>query len=139
MLALVKMIALIVGLTLLSGFADSQGFLHAAHIWVERKVMGFARLHGDQRQHRAIGKPLGLRPERVRSPDLPSDGSNQCRGQQDDDDDPCPPALAPAVSRNRGLENGRVGIHATGARIDGLAAWISTASAMAAVRTRASR
>jgi hypothetical protein len=39
MLAQVKMIALIVGLTLLSGFADSQGFLHAAQIWVDRKVI----------------------------------------------------------------------------------------------------
>ncbi len=38
MLAQVKLIALIVGLTLLSGFADSQGFLHAALIWAERRV-----------------------------------------------------------------------------------------------------
>jgi hypothetical protein len=39
MLALVKLIALIIGLTLLSGFADAQGFLHAAQIWVDRKVI----------------------------------------------------------------------------------------------------
>ncbi len=39
MFAPIKMIVLIVGLTLLSGFADAQGFLHAANIWVDRKVV----------------------------------------------------------------------------------------------------
>jgi len=39
MLAQVKLAALIVGLTLLSGCADSQGFIHAAHIWANRKVV----------------------------------------------------------------------------------------------------
>jgi hypothetical protein len=39
MLAQLKVILLIIGLTLLSGFADSQGFLHAAHIWEGKKVI----------------------------------------------------------------------------------------------------
>jgi len=51
MLAHARMVVLIVGLTLLSGFADSQGFLHAAKIWegqrviwpeVAKSAMGFA-------------------------------------------------------------------------------------------------
>jgi hypothetical protein len=39
MLAHMKLVVLIVGLTLLSGFADSQGFLHAAKIWEGQKVI----------------------------------------------------------------------------------------------------
>ena len=39
MFAQIKVIILIIGLTLLSGFADSQGFLHAAHIWEDRRVI----------------------------------------------------------------------------------------------------
>ncbi len=39
MFAQIKVIVLIVGLTLLSGFADSQGFLHAAHIWEGKKAV----------------------------------------------------------------------------------------------------
>ncbi|SRR6266496_5956387 len=38
-LAQTKAIALIIGLTLLSGFADSQGFLHAAYIWQGKHVI----------------------------------------------------------------------------------------------------
>jgi hypothetical protein len=39
MLAQMKVIGLILGLTLLSGFADAQGFLHAAKIWEGRNVI----------------------------------------------------------------------------------------------------
>jgi len=39
MFAQLKVVVLIISLTLLSGFADSQGFLHAAHIWEEKKVI----------------------------------------------------------------------------------------------------
>lgn len=39
MLADIKMVALIIGLTLLSGFADSQGFVHAAKIWEGQNVI----------------------------------------------------------------------------------------------------
>ena len=39
MFAQMKIIILIIGLTLLSGFADSQGFLHAAHIWEDKRVI----------------------------------------------------------------------------------------------------
>ena len=38
-MAQVKVISIIIGLTLLSGFADAQGFLHAAHIWEGKKVI----------------------------------------------------------------------------------------------------
>jgi hypothetical protein len=34
-----KVFALIIGLTLLSGFADSRGFLHAAKIWEGQNVI----------------------------------------------------------------------------------------------------
>jgi hypothetical protein len=39
MFAQMKMVVLIIGLTLLSGFADTQGFLHAANIWEGKKVI----------------------------------------------------------------------------------------------------
>ena len=39
MMAHMKLVVLIIGLTLLSGFADSQGFLHAAKIWEGQKVI----------------------------------------------------------------------------------------------------
>jgi len=39
MFAQMKTMVLIIGLTLLSGFADSQGFLHAAKIWEGQKVI----------------------------------------------------------------------------------------------------
>jgi len=39
MFAQMKIIVLIIGLTLLSGFADSQGFLHAAKIWEGQKII----------------------------------------------------------------------------------------------------
>jgi hypothetical protein len=39
MVAQIKMMVLIIGLTLLSGIADSQGFLHAAKIWEGQKVI----------------------------------------------------------------------------------------------------
>jgi len=39
MFAQMKVVVLIIGLTLLSGFADAQGFLHAAHIWEEKQVI----------------------------------------------------------------------------------------------------
>ena len=39
MIAQVKVISIIIGLTLLSGFADAQGFLHAAHIWEGKNVI----------------------------------------------------------------------------------------------------
>jgi len=35
----IKVLVLIIGLTLLSGFADSQGFLHAAQIWQEKRII----------------------------------------------------------------------------------------------------
>ena len=39
MLASIKLAGLIIGLTLLSGYADAQGFLHASSIWAERRVI----------------------------------------------------------------------------------------------------
>jgi len=39
MFAQVKLVVLIIGLTLLSGIADSQGFVHAAKIWEGQKVI----------------------------------------------------------------------------------------------------
>ena len=39
MFAQMKMMILIIGLTLLSGIADSQGFVHAAKIWEGQKVI----------------------------------------------------------------------------------------------------
>ena len=38
MIAQVKVLSIIIGLTLLSGFADAQGFLHAAQIWEGKNV-----------------------------------------------------------------------------------------------------
>lgn len=45
---------LILGLTLLSGFADSQGFLHAALIWQDR------RLIWDELARSALGFGCGI-------------------------------------------------------------------------------
>ena len=39
MVAQIKMMVLIIGLTLLSGIADSHGFVHAAKIWEGQKVI----------------------------------------------------------------------------------------------------
>src|SRR5260221_1404916 len=39
MIVQVQVIGIIIGLTLLSGFADAQGFLHAAHIWEGEKII----------------------------------------------------------------------------------------------------
>jgi len=39
MLVQIKAIALIIGLTVLSGFADSRGFMHAARIWEGKHVI----------------------------------------------------------------------------------------------------
>ena len=39
MIAQVKLVSIIIGLTLLSGFADAQGFLHAAKIWEGQNVL----------------------------------------------------------------------------------------------------
>ena len=38
MIAHLKVLSIIIGLTLLSGFADAQGFLHAAQIWEGKNV-----------------------------------------------------------------------------------------------------
>ena len=37
-MAQVKVLSIIIVLTLMSGFADAQGFLHAAHIWEGRNL-----------------------------------------------------------------------------------------------------
>jgi len=39
MIAQMKVMIIIIGLTLLSGFADAQGFLHAAQIWEGKNVL----------------------------------------------------------------------------------------------------
>lgn len=39
---LIKSLFFIIGLTLLSGFGDAQGFLHAANIWSNGKLNGEA-------------------------------------------------------------------------------------------------
>ena len=39
MLATLKTVGMIVVLTLLSGYADAQGFLHAANIWEGRRLV----------------------------------------------------------------------------------------------------
>jgi hypothetical protein len=50
----VKRFALILGLTLISGIADAQGFIHAATIWQEGKV------HWSELGKSALGFGVGL-------------------------------------------------------------------------------